>query len=82
MWNIETPIANVSVAYDDTMTNSMFILIFNQILYVKDLDHNLISLFQLRVNSVTVKETPLMILSELQSLHTIPPTSHCIVLNN
>jgi hypothetical protein len=82
MGNIETPIANIAVAYDDPTTNSTFILIFNQILYVKDLEHNLIYPFQLRVSSVTVNETPLMVLSGTQPLNTIPPTSHCIVITN
>jgi hypothetical protein len=79
MGNIETPIANVAIAYDDPTTDSTFILIFNQILYIKDLDHNLLSLFQLRVNSIVVNDIPLMTMSCSQPLNTIPPNSHSII---
>jgi hypothetical protein len=80
MRQIQTPIANIAVAYDDPNTQSTFILIFNQVLSVPDLDHNLISPFQLRVNSIIINETPLMTLADHQPLDTIPPTSHSIMI--
>ena len=54
------PICTVAVAYDDLENYTTYILIFHQVLYFKDLRHNLLCPNQLRLNGVTVNECPLM----------------------
>jgi hypothetical protein len=77
MGNVETPIANVAITYDDMRTNVTYILIFNQVLYIKELDNNLISPFQVRVNQITVNEAPLM---SFPTSGEIPKDAHSIVI--
>lgn len=60
---VTAPIVNVAVAYDDADTYTTYVLIFNQVLYFEDLDHHLLSPFQIRMNDVIIKDTPLLCLN-------------------
>jgi hypothetical protein len=74
MGNVSTPIANIAVAYDDPITNITSILIFNQVLYIKEMQHNLIAPFQLRMSVIMINEAPIMTLrNEFGVFHTIIP---------
>src|SRR6056300_177968 len=53
-------IACVAVAYDCHLTHETFILVFDQVLYIPDLETSLICPDQLRDNGVTVNDTPLL----------------------
>src|SRR5210317_481488 len=53
-------IACVAVAYDCHLTHETFILVFDQVLYIPDLETALICPDQLRDNGVTVNDTPLL----------------------
>jgi hypothetical protein len=70
---IITPIASVAVAYDDPKSHTTYILIFNQVLYIDSLEHNLIAPFQLQMNDIVVNDTPL---TATQNIEDISPTAH------
>jgi hypothetical protein len=82
MGKVNTPIANIAIAYDDAMTNTTYILIFNQVLYIIEMSHNLISPFQLRMNQVTINKAPIMTLRSNHQSQTIPYDAHSIVIND
>ena len=77
---MKCPIVSVAVAYDDENTHTTFILVFNQVLYVEELHHNLISPFQVRMNDITVNDIPLRLLVNTMGLDEIDPTDHSIVI--
>ena len=59
--DMECPIVSVAVAYDVKASHTTFILVFNQVFYDKELCHNLISPFQMRMNDIIVKDVPLQV---------------------
>jgi hypothetical protein len=79
--DMECPIVSVAVAYDDEETHTTFILVFNQVLYVEEMNHNLVSPFQMRMNDITVKDVPLRLLVASKGLNEIDPTEHSIITN-
>jgi hypothetical protein len=66
MGKVHTPIASVAVAYDDQTTNETYIRIFHQVLYIKEMVHNLIAPFQVRMNQIVIDEAPII---SLKSTH-------------
>lgn len=77
---MECPIVSVAVAYDDESSHTTFILVFNQVLYVEELHHNLISPFQVRMNDIVVNDIPLRLLVNTMGLEHISPTEHSIIV--
>jgi hypothetical protein len=53
------PICTMAIAYDCPFDLITYILFFHQVLFIKDMDTNLLSPFQLRNFGVTVNEVPL-----------------------
>ena len=53
-------IVSEAVAYDDQENGDTYLLIFNQVLFLPGLDHNLINSFQLRDNGILVNDIPLI----------------------
>lgn len=78
--DMECPIVSVAVAYDDEFSHTTFILVFNQVLYVEELNHNLVSPFQIRMNDIIVNEVPLRLLVNTTNLEDIDPSEHSIVI--
>jgi hypothetical protein len=77
------PIATVAVAYNCPSTFTTYILILNQVLYMKELTHALISPNQLRFNGATVNEVPLSFVApkdQNQDCHSIITTNLRILL--
>ena len=54
----QVPIVSAAVAYDDPRSGEVFILIFHQVLYFKNMNHCLICPMQLRLNDVVINEQP------------------------
>ena len=77
---MKCPIVSVAVAYDDESSHTTFILVFNQVLYVEELNHNLISPFQVRMNDITVNDIPLRLLVNTVGMNEISPTDHSIII--
>jgi hypothetical protein len=46
---LEARIVNVAVAYNDIRTGTTYILVFNQVIYIESIKHNLISPYQLNL---------------------------------
>jgi hypothetical protein len=80
MVEMEVPIATVAVAYDDAATHTTFILIFHQVLYVENMEHNLVSPFQVRINDIVVNDTPLRLLVTTKRLEDISDDEHSILV--
>ena len=55
----KVPIVTFAVAYDDPIQMKVFVLFFHQALYIQQLDHLLVCPAQLRLNGITVNDTPL-----------------------
>jgi hypothetical protein len=71
------PIVTAATAYDDKIMAKTYILIVHEALYFGDkLEHNLLNLFQCRLNGINIKECP----------HILDPTasddSHLILFPN
>jgi hypothetical protein len=49
---------SAALAYDDVTTGKSVILVVHQAIYIPDLNHNLLSTMQLRLNDVTVIDVP------------------------
>jgi hypothetical protein len=49
---------SAALAYDDPVSGETVILIVHQAIHIPDLSHNLLSTMQVRLNDVTVNETP------------------------
>jgi hypothetical protein len=49
---------SAALAYDDATTGESVILVVHQAIYIPDLNHNLLSTMQLRLNDVTVNDVP------------------------
>jgi hypothetical protein len=79
MGSLETPIVSVAVVYDDTRTGTTYILVFNQVLYIESVKHNLISPFQLRMNDIIVNDTPLTAMVQTHNLERVSPSAHSII---
>jgi len=78
--DMECPIVSVVVAYDDEYSHTTYMLVFNQVLYVEELDHNLVSPFQMRMNDIIVNDVPLRLLANTMDLSKIDPSEHSIVI--
>ena len=74
------PIVSVAVAYDDELSHTTYILVFNQVLHVEELHHNLISPFQVRMNDIVVKDIPLRLLVNTRGMDGLDPSDHSIVV--
>ena len=59
----DVPIVTAAAAYDDPQNGQTYLLVFNQVLYIPDLDVHLINPYQLRDQGLTVNETPLQLLA-------------------
>jgi hypothetical protein len=70
------PIATVAVAYDCFNTYSTYVLIFQQVLFIKSLRHHQLCPNQLRVNDVVVNECP----QQFIPIDQRTSTDHSIVL--
>ena len=71
-------IVTAAVAYDDQENGDTYLLIFNQVLFLPGLDHNLINPFQLRDNGILVIDIPLIhtnIEDQTTSTHSITVAS-------
>jgi hypothetical protein len=49
---------SAAIAYDDAVSGETVILVIHQAIHIPDLAHNLLSTMQVRLNDVTVNETP------------------------
>ncbi len=49
---------SAALAYNDATTGKSVILVVHQAIYIPDLNHNLLSTMQLRLNDVTVNDVP------------------------
>ena len=63
---------SAALAYDDPVSGETVILLVHQAIHIPDLDHNLLSTMQVRLNDVMVNDTPRFLTDELTDLsHTI-----------
>ena len=61
-----------ALAYDDSLTGDTTILLVHQAIYIPELEHNLLSTMQVRLNDVTISETPRFLADQVtDSTHTI-----------
>ena len=58
--SIELPIVSGAVAYDHPTTGKVYILVFHQAIYCRQMDNHMICPMQCRVNGVVVNDTPKM----------------------
>ncbi len=58
--SIELPIVSGAVAYDHPITGKVYILVFLQAIYCRQMDNHLICPMQCRVNGVVINDTPKM----------------------
>ena len=65
-------IVSAALAYDDSKSGKVTILVLNQAINVPHPEHNLVSPFQMRLNGVKVKDTP-RLLTEIptEKTHTL-----------
>jgi len=70
--SIELPIILDAVAYDHPITGKVYILVFHQAIYCRQMDNHLICPMQCRVNGVVINDTPKMCIPNLDdSTHSI-----------
>jgi hypothetical protein len=63
---------SAALAYDDPYTGETTILIVHQAIYVPELEHNLLSTMQVRLNDVLISDTPRFLTENVTDLtHTI-----------
>ena len=63
---------SAALAYDDPLTGETTILLVHQAIYVPELEHNLLSTMQVRLNDVTISETPRFLTENItDTTHTI-----------
>ncbi len=60
LWSIELPIVSGAVAYDHPITGKVYILVFHQAIYCRQMDNHLICPMQCRVIGVVINDTPKM----------------------
>jgi hypothetical protein len=79
---------SAALAYDDSYTGETTILLVHQAIYVPELEHNLLSTMQVRLNDVMISETPRFLTDNVTDLtHTIaiptddPATPYVIPLS-
>jgi hypothetical protein len=82
MGKVHTLIASVAVAYDVQTTNETYILIFHQVLCIKEMVHNLISPFQVQMNQIVINEAPIISLRSTHLASSIPLDAHLIVIDD
>ena len=54
----ELPVVHAAVAYDCTITGNSTILIINNALYIREMEHNLLPLIMMRLNGLLVDKCP------------------------
>ena len=54
----ELPVVHAAVAYDCTITGNLTILIINNALYIREMEHNLLPPIIMRLNGLLVDECP------------------------
>jgi hypothetical protein len=57
---IELPIVSGAVTYDPLTTGKVYILVFHQAIYCRQMENHLICPMQCRVNDVVINNTPKM----------------------
>jgi hypothetical protein len=57
---IELPIVSGAVAYDHPITGKVYILVFHQAIYCRQMNNHLLCSMQCRVNGVVINDTPKM----------------------
>ena len=73
--SIELPIISGAVAYDHPITGKVYILVFHQVIYCRQMDNHLICPMQCRTNSVVINDTRKMCAPNLDdSTHFIKVT--------
>ena len=58
--SIELPIVSGAIAYDHPTTGKVYILVFHQAIYCRQMDNHMICPMQCRVNGVVINDTPKM----------------------
>ena len=58
--SIELLIVSGAVAYDHPITGKVYILVFHQAIYCRQMDNHLICQMQCRVNGIVINDTPKM----------------------
>ena len=58
--SIELPIVSGAVAYDHPITGKVYILVFHQTIYCRQMENHLICPMQCRVNGAVINDTPKM----------------------
>ena len=58
----EVPVVHAAVAYDFTITGNSTILIINNALYIREMEHNLQPPIMMRLNGLLVDECPKLLL--------------------
>jgi len=70
--SIELPIISGAVVYDHPITGKVYILVFHQAIYCRQMDNHLICPMQCRMNGVVINDTPKMcVLNPDDSTHSI-----------
>jgi hypothetical protein len=77
---LQCVVGSVAVAYDDPVSHQTYILVINQVLIFEDLEHNLVSPFQLRMNEIVVNDVPITTLVQTKDMNDIDPKSHSIFM--
>ena len=54
----EVPVVHAAVAYDCTITFNSTIIIINNALYIREMEHNLLQPIMMRLNGLLVDECP------------------------
>lgn len=79
---VDTAIASVAVAYDDETSYTTFVLIFHQVLYFPNLEHNLICPAQLRANDIIINDVPISMLTKYIKIENISAKEHSIICHS
>ena len=74
------PIVNAAIAYDDLFNNKIIILIIYNALYVKDMEHNLIPPFVMRLAQLKLDKEPCQKPNAGASLYVLPAHQYQVTL--
>jgi hypothetical protein len=77
---MQCTVGSVAVAYDDAISHTTYILVFNQALIFDDLEHNLISPMQVRMKDMIINDIPLSTLVQSTNINDIDPKAHSIYI--
>lgn len=58
------PVVNAAMAYDDPRSGKTKVLILHQVLHFREMENHLLSPMQMRMNDVTVNETPKFLMAK------------------